>query len=81
MRVDEISRIHVEVRPPPVHQVFVVELTDGTMHDVCPTDWPGAGRLYAKLERKVARARAKRRAVAPPSSAIADAAAPRPSQR
>jgi hypothetical protein len=54
--VEEISGIHVELRPPPVHQAFVIELTDGTLHDLCPTDWPGAGRLYAKLERKVARA-------------------------
>jgi hypothetical protein len=59
VRIDEILAVHVELRPPPIHQVFVVELRDGSMHDVCPTDWPGAGPLYAKLERKVARARRK----------------------
>jgi hypothetical protein len=59
VRIDEIAAVHVELRPPPVHQVFVVDLRDGTTHDLCPTDWPGAGRLYAKLARKLARARKK----------------------
>lgn len=59
--IDQIARVYVELRPPPVHQVFAIELHDGTAHDVCPTDWPGAGRLYAKLARKVARARARAR--------------------
>lgn len=59
VRIEEIARVHVELRPPPVHQIFVVELRDGSSHDLCPTDWPGAGRLYAKLDRKLTRHRRK----------------------
>jgi hypothetical protein len=61
VRIDEIAAVHVELRPAPMHQVFVIELHDGTIHDVCPTDWPGAGRLYSVLARKVRRARARAR--------------------
>lgn len=59
--VENIADLHVELRPPPVHQVFAVELHDGSIHDICPTDWPGAGPLYAKLARKVARAQRRAR--------------------
>jgi len=51
--VDTILEIHVEVRPVPARETFVVELKDGTCHDLCPTHWQGAVRLYAALARKL----------------------------
>lgn len=48
-----ILEVHVELRPPPAGETFVVELKDGTCHDLCPTHWQGAARLYAALSGKV----------------------------
>jgi hypothetical protein len=53
IELGRIEQVHVELRPPPVHQVFVIELDDQTLRDVCPVDWPGAGRLYARLAQKI----------------------------
>jgi hypothetical protein len=47
--VRDIAAVHVEPRPPDERDTFVVELRDGTMHDLCPIAWQGAGRLYARL--------------------------------
>ncbi len=68
VRVDEIAALHIELRPPPAHEVGVIERTDGAEHDLCPLHWGGAPALYRELERKVAaahrrRARARARAV------------------
>lgn len=72
--VDAIARLHVEHRPPPLFEVFVVERRDGTEQDVCPTHWWGAPRLHRTLSRKVsaatrrrrkAKSRARRRAPSP----------------
>lgn len=69
-----VTDVFVELRPTPVHQVFMVELDDGTVHEICPVAWSGAGRLYqglrqalewrasvdAHAERRASRARASR---------------------
>jgi hypothetical protein len=50
-----LKLVDVELRPPPIFEVLVVELADGTTHEVCPLDWDGAGALYAALVRRIAR--------------------------
>lgn len=57
VKVAEITRAELEVRPPPAFEVIVVELADGTAHEVCPIDWPGAARLFRALGRRVASVR------------------------
>lgn len=54
VKLSEIRRTELEVRPPPAFEVIVVELADGTSHEVCPVDWPGAARLFRALARRVA---------------------------
>lgn len=49
--VREIAAIHVEARPPGSRDTFVVEMKDGTTHDLCPVHWRGAGRMYARMVR------------------------------
>ncbi len=51
---DSIVAVHVERRPEPAGETFVVELRDGATHDVCPVHWEGAGRLYRGLLKKIA---------------------------
>jgi hypothetical protein len=53
--VAKVADVFVELRPPETTQVFMIELSDGTTHELCPVDWPGAGRLYAALEKKIRR--------------------------
>lgn len=60
----DIEAVHVEQRPPPRHEVFVIERRDGIEHDLCPTAWAGAPRLHRALERRVAAARRRQRAAA-----------------
>ncbi len=60
LRVEDIAALHVELRPMPAREVFVVEFHDGSVHDLCPVHWSGAGRLYAKLAKRVKRAQRKR---------------------
>ena len=55
--VSEIRRVDLEVRPPPAFEMLVVGLADGTTHEVCPIDWPGAAALYRALARRIARRR------------------------
>ncbi|MCA9652744.1 MAG: hypothetical protein H6712_07820 [Myxococcales bacterium] len=75
--IDEIAALHVEQRPPPVHEVFVIEQRDGAEHDLCPAHWWGAPALHRALDRKVAaahRRRARARARAAKRGARAPAA-------
>ncbi len=58
--IAEIAAIHVELRPPPYHEVFVIEQQNGEEHDLCPTHWTGAPGLHRTLERKVAAAHRRR---------------------
>lgn len=57
VRVGELRRVDLEIRPPPVFEMLVVELADGTVHEVCPIDWPGAAGLYRALAKRIAWAR------------------------
>jgi hypothetical protein len=51
----KVVDVFVELRPPETTQVFMVELSDGTTHELCPIDWSGAGRLYRALDKIVRR--------------------------
>ncbi len=53
--VREICAIHVETRPPDGRETFVVEMRSGDHHDLCPVEWPGAGRIYRGLARSLPR--------------------------
>jgi len=57
VRIVEIARVDLQVRPPPLFEVLVVELADGTTREVCPIDWPGAGGLYRALAKRIAKRR------------------------
>jgi hypothetical protein len=59
--VYDVVTVHVEQRPPPVHELFVLERRDGVLHDLCPTAWAGAPSLYRAIERSVAAADRRRR--------------------
>lgn len=59
--IDDIAALHVEQRPPPQHEVFVLERHDGTEHDLCPTRWSGAPALHRTLTRRVAAAMRRRK--------------------
>jgi hypothetical protein len=59
--VADVVAMHVEQRPPPQHEMFVLERRDGTEHDLCPTAWPGAPSLHRAIERSVAAADRRRR--------------------
>lgn len=63
IKVDDIADLYVELRPTGLTQVFMVQLHDGTHHELCPVDWPGAGRMFRILTRRLARRqrRAERR--------------------
>lgn len=87
--VGQINTINVELRPPPVGEVFVIELTDGAVYDLCPVHWDGAARIYSVLARRVKRSKlrqqrrlaraAKARGAALPS--LEDAAPPEAGER
>ncbi|MBC8068655.1 MAG: hypothetical protein IAG13_10010 [Deltaproteobacteria bacterium] len=51
----ELQHVDVELRPPPIFEVLVVELADGTTHEVCPLDWDGAASLYDAIARRIAK--------------------------
>ncbi|MCR9164858.1 MAG: hypothetical protein ACE37F_15270 [Nannocystaceae bacterium] len=57
VKVADIADLYVELRPTGLVQVFMVELHDGTHHELCPVGWPGAGRLFAILMRRLERRR------------------------
>ncbi|WP_146658214.1 hypothetical protein [Enhygromyxa salina] len=54
--IPNISSIDVEQRPPPIGEVFVLEIGEAT-HELCPVDWDGAVRIYAVVARRVRRTR------------------------
>ncbi len=56
LRTSSIVEIDVELRPPPADEVFVIELDDGAVYDLCPVRWEGAERIFALLHRRVRRA-------------------------
>ncbi|MEZ4381572.1 MAG: hypothetical protein R3A79_09500 [Nannocystaceae bacterium] len=55
LRAREVVGIDVVARPPDDRELFVIELRDGTRHDLCPVAWEGAGRLYRRLRRYLPR--------------------------
>jgi hypothetical protein len=57
---DEIVALHVEERPPPQLEMFVLERRDGAELDLCPTGWAGAPALHRALERGMAAAHRRR---------------------
>lgn len=59
--VDDVAAVHVEQRPPPQHEMFVLERRDGVEHDLCPTAWAGAPSLHRAIERSIAAAERRRR--------------------
>ena len=63
-RVDvaAIDEVVVEVRPPPVHEAFVLVMDDGTTHELCATHQVGAPALYSAIAKRVA-ARQRRAAL------------------
>lgn len=63
--IDAVAAVHVEQRPPPLHEVFVLERRDGVEHDLCPTAWAGAPRLHRAIERSLAAATRRRRRARP----------------
>lgn len=52
-----IVGIDVELRPN--GEVFVIELDDGQVYDLCPVAWEGAQRIFAVLARRVRRAKVR----------------------
>lgn len=60
IKLADVDEIVVHLRPPPVHEVFVAVMDDGTTHELCATHQPGAAVLYAVAARRIARS--KRRA-------------------
>jgi hypothetical protein len=57
--LDDVEEVFVEAPSRPSEQVFAVTLRDGSYHELCPVDWPGAGPLYAALARKLRRRSAR----------------------
>lgn len=55
LRAREVVDIEVVARPPDDREIFVIELKDGSRHDLCPVAWEGAGRLYRRLRRYLPR--------------------------
>lgn len=54
--IRDITTIDVEQRPPPIGEVFVIEL-GGATFEVCPVDWDGAVQIYSVVARRVRRKR------------------------
>ncbi len=61
VKLDELAAIHVDLRPEPSGEVFVAEFLDGSEVDLCPVDWDGAERIYARLARILRRTERRRR--------------------
>lgn len=55
LRLDELDAVEIELRPPPVFEAVVVRHKQGTVHEVCPLDWPGAAALYEAIARRLAK--------------------------
>jgi len=59
LRTSALTAVAVEQRPPPDGEVFVLELGDGAVYDLCPVAWDGAPRIFRILARRVRRAEAR----------------------
>ena len=57
--VSALTTVAVEERPPPVGEIFVIEIGDGVVYDLCPVRWDGAARIHRILARRVRRAEAR----------------------
>ncbi|MGH1341209.1 MAG: hypothetical protein ACRBN8_06645 [Nannocystales bacterium] len=55
IKVADIADLYLELRPTGQTQVFMVQVHDGTHHELCPADWPGAGDLFRLLTRRLER--------------------------
>jgi len=55
VQLAEIRYVDLERRPPPVGEAIVVELHDGSTHEVCPLAWDGAAALYEAIARRTSR--------------------------
>ncbi|MEM9460346.1 MAG: hypothetical protein AAGF11_39610 [Myxococcota bacterium] len=77
--IEDIAALHVEQRPPPQHEIFVIEQRNGAEHDLCPTHWGGAPALHRALERRVAAAHRRRARAARSRPSAAAVATGRPS--
>lgn len=55
IKVADIADLYLELRPTGQTQVFMVEVHDGTHHELCPVDWLGAGHLFRLLTRRLQR--------------------------
>jgi len=53
--VDRVADVFVELAPPPLEEIFMLELDDGTSRPLCPVGWKGAGRLYQGLRKAIDR--------------------------
>ncbi len=51
----DIAHVDIEQRPQPLFEVVVVELRDGSLHELCPLAWDGAAGMYAALSRRIHR--------------------------
>lgn len=49
--VTEIAELYVEDRP--VGEMLVLRTLEGSVRDICPIMWAGAGRLHSALARKI----------------------------
>ena len=54
-----LTTVDVELRPPPIGEVFVIELGDGAVYDLCPVRWDGSQRIYRVLARRIRRIKAR----------------------
>lgn len=61
VRLDELAEVHVDLRPEPSGEVFVVEFLDGSEIDLCPVHWDGAEHVYSRLARALRRSERRRR--------------------
>lgn len=73
----QVHELFVELRPAPDGEVAVIEFADGSLRELCPLRWRGAGALYRHVRRKIdrrarAKARARRRAGARSRSGAGD---------
>lgn len=59
--IHDVAAVHVEQRPPPLLEMFVLARRDGVEHDLCPTAWAGAPSLHRAIVRSVAAAERRRR--------------------
>ena len=59
LETSALTTVNVEQRPPPIGEVFIIEVGDGAVYDLCPVRWDGAQRIYRVLARRVRRSEAR----------------------